>query len=247
MNCMAPERLATHPSSGPSDSKGRLAFTLIEVLVVIAIIAILAALLLPALAKAKEKAQKAQCLSNLHQIGIALIIYANENNDFIPRADDADKEVWWKILTPQLGGRATNEFDRVKVYKCPSYRDKLAMICYVVNGWGFKSVSDVAGYSLNEFTKLSAAQRPAETIYLADYEDGCPVVTNITDNPGWNDVWQVNHLPYTVFPSHKVFNPTRRVAAARHGAGPNLLSFDGHCGWKRADTILTDDWRTQRY
>ena len=82
---------------------------------------------------------------------------------------------------------------------------------------------------------------------LTDYEDGLPIVTNINDNPGWNDVWQVGHLPYTVLPSRAVLNTTRRVAAQRHGHGPNILFFDGHSGWKRADSILTEDWRTQRY
>jgi prepilin-type N-terminal cleavage/methylation domain-containing protein len=72
-------------------------FTLIELLVVIAIIAILAAMLLPALAAAKQKAIRTQCLNNLHQIEVALFAYVGESQEKLPVLDAGGAAWLWDM------------------------------------------------------------------------------------------------------------------------------------------------------
>jgi prepilin-type N-terminal cleavage/methylation domain-containing protein len=82
----------------------RHAFTLIELLVVVAIIGILAALLLPALAHAKAKGRQIQCLNDLKQLGIAVHLYADENDDFVPRENGIGSTNPWFILRSLTNG-----------------------------------------------------------------------------------------------------------------------------------------------
>jgi prepilin-type N-terminal cleavage/methylation domain-containing protein/prepilin-type processing-associated H-X9-DG protein len=99
-------RTQIHPATEPSGLRGQGGFTLIELLVVIGIIGVLAGLLFPALAKAKGKAHSISCLSALRQWGLALQIYASDNNDLIPR-DGTDNSGQYAVYTGLTSGSGT--------------------------------------------------------------------------------------------------------------------------------------------
>src|SRR6266571_5211481 len=208
----------------------RRAFTLIELLVVIAIIAILAAMLLPALSKAKEAAKKANCLSNLHQMGIGLLMYADNNNNLIPRGNNATDPIWFQLLITELGVKNVNDIQKTKILMCPSYPSKKQLVCYVDNAWEFDNPVDTVGHEVNHYTKITRVQRPVDTIYFADNEyesetsTSRPIITDLTSvDIGVNDIWNEAALPYThgqATPNPIGGVPGRRVALNRHGLGP---------------------------
>ncbi len=121
----------------------RKGFTLIELLVVIAIIAILAAILFPVFAKAREKARQTACTNNQKQIVTALLMYAQDNNELLPTADN----VWGAI-----------NLDR-GVLICPTAGTKIK------NGYGFDG--NIAGLALGELPS------PENVIMSADAVVSC--------------------------------------------------------------------------
>ena len=105
----------------------RTAFTLIELLVVIGIVAMIAGILLPVLSKAKESSRSTACLSNLHQLGVALRLYTDDNQHRLPEMRDklygTNSLPTNTVALPSVDLVLSNYLGSVKVLKCPADRE----------------------------------------------------------------------------------------------------------------------------
>ena len=155
---------ATASKMNTAPARAARAFTLIELLVVIAIIAILAAMLLPALAQAKENAKKISCTNNLKQLGLSLVMYADDNEGLFPVRGTYR---WTTALQPG--------YLDLKILKCPSDVPKPATFggttpadnaprSYIINGFNdyFKAVTQSNG-----IPEL-AIKEPSDTVVFGE-------------------------------------------------------------------------------
>jgi prepilin-type N-terminal cleavage/methylation domain-containing protein/prepilin-type processing-associated H-X9-DG protein len=128
-------------------------FTLIELLVVIAIISILASMLLPALGRAKEKGVSIFCVNNLHQLGLAMIMYGDDNEERLPLSSAnvqvAGEGAWTNAPTPWTLPLASYYGNNTNVLRCPGFNSfyNHSGYDYFMGSRGFVETEDPPGSS----------------------------------------------------------------------------------------------------
>jgi prepilin-type N-terminal cleavage/methylation domain-containing protein len=187
-------------------------FTLIELLVVIAIIAILAAILFPVFAKAREKARQTACINNLRQLGKALNMYADQNDDYYPAAPgaadvyDLSRPVRWDLKILPL-------VKEPGMYRCASDSSSQTLfpLSYTINA------SFLAGLH------QSAVNRPSMTVVLADKNNAPDRFGQAAQFLWWQ--WQGGRIPPTASPDPKPM-AIRDIAIERHTDQFDILFAD---------------------
>jgi prepilin-type N-terminal cleavage/methylation domain-containing protein/prepilin-type processing-associated H-X9-DG protein len=182
-------------------SKLNRGFTLIELLVVIAIIGILAGILLPVLSRARESARRTQCMSNIKQIGMGLIMYANENTEIFP-SDSA-----YAGSAPAMRGLNLlydTYISNNKVFNCPSDTTVSAASnagMSVSTAGGTEAFT--SGQSSYGYDRWHTQANDADVAIAADRPPGTPSATASSDNHsarGQNVVYIDGHVEFVNSP-----------------------------------------------